>query len=102
MVKLRTEFSKTANTNLGFLRNITDNKRDDLFGTHKDDEVQKEEMRNCAIKNVRKFFPGKEIRILKSKFNAEDFLINLSVDKYPDELKDYLNEIKIFFDDTQK
>ncbi len=55
-------------------------------------------MRDEARVHVIKYYPGKDISKFKNRFNADKTLKNLAVEKYPSELKIYLDEIKHFFD----
>lgn len=57
-----------------------------------------EKMRDEARVHVIKYYPGKDISKFKNRFNADKTLKNLAVEKYPSELKIYLDEIKHFFD----
>jgi hypothetical protein len=68
-----------------------------LFNHHTDQLLIKN-MEREAKKNPKKYFPGKDIKVLKNNFNAERVLKNLSVKDYPKSLTKYLKEIKQFFE----
>jgi len=68
----------------------------DLFNFYKDHLLIKN-MEREAKKDVKKLFPGKDIKTLKDNFSAERFLKNLKLEDYPNELKEYLNQVKFFF-----
>lgn len=69
----------------------------ELFNFHKDHLLIKN-MEREAKKDVKKFFPGKNIKTLKENFSVERLLKNSKLEVYSTELKDYLNEIKRFFE----
>ena len=68
----------------------------DLFN-YRSNKLLIKQMEREAKSDLRKLFPGKDIKKLKANFNAEEFLKNLALEDYPDELKNYLNDIKQFF-----
>lgn len=92
---LENSFILTVKANLN--KNHKKFGNDDLFNQHKNQLLDKE-MEREAKKDIKKFFPGKDIKILKENFKIEPLLKNLSLDKYPDSLKEYLEDIKMFFD----
>ena len=55
-------------------------------------------MKREAEMDRKKYFPGKEIVLLKTNFKMEGFLKGLSLEQYSSELKEYLDEIKLFFE----
>ncbi|MDQ6787716.1 MAG: ATP-binding protein [Acidobacteriota bacterium] len=71
----------------------------DLFNFYKNHLLIRN-MEREAKNNVKKLFPGKDIKTIKVNFSAERFLKNLKLNDYPDELKEYLNEIKNFFESS--
>lgn len=54
-------------------------------------------MEREAKSNIKKFFPGKEIKALKQNFKQVSYLKSLEIHDYPNELTEYLNGIKSFF-----
>ena len=69
----------------------------ELFNYHKDHLLIKN-MEREAKTNVKKLFPGKDIKALKDNFSAERFLKNLKSEDYSDDLKEYLDLVKLFFE----
>ena len=55
-------------------------------------------MRQEATSDYRSFFPGKEICSLLKNFDTYDILKGFSEENMPQELKDYMTEVKNFFE----
>lgn len=91
--KLEDHFLQTAS------EKIKENTRfnSDLFELVKTSVIANNMKREAEI-DRKKYFPGKEIVLLKTNFKTEGFLKKLSLEQYPTELKEYLDEIKLFFE----
>ena len=50
-----------------------------------------------ARKDMIRFYPGKDIKTIKRKFNPTQTIQNADINDYPQELKDYIETIKNFF-----
>lgn len=92
---LEDEFNGTVQSNLAQSKY----RSDDLF-KHSNSGVIQGKMLREAKKDSLKFFPGKEIKKLKSNFDVNNYLLNLEKNKYPQELQLYLDKIKTFFTTT--
>jgi predicted ATP-dependent endonuclease of OLD family len=69
----------------------------ELFDPRKTAKISNQMLREAET-DLLKYFPGKEIKNLKSNFNVKLFLRALKPTDYPIELENYLNEIKKFFE----
>lgn len=57
------------------------------------------QMKREAETDIKRLFPGKEIKKLKQNFNIHRFLTQLLEDDFPEDLISYLEEVKQFFQD---
>lgn len=91
-------FDKTSGSNIE--NNSKKYSNNDLFSFSKKFEISSI-MRNQAKKEINKYFPGKDIAKLiaklKTNFKVESYLKKLDLSEYPEELSNYLQEIKEFF-----
>jgi len=98
---LKESFFKTAEANLlSIIKIFEETKKPNcknLFGSHSSRESQKICMEEEALKNIKKFFPGKEIIKINRNFNSNKFIENINEADYPKELKKYIKEVKDFF-----
>ena len=91
--KIKDAFWDTANENIkDCLKYCETNEKNKFNG-------QARHMRDCAKSDIRSLFPGKNICKLKPKLNAEHILKDLSIEDFPQPLKEYLTDIKSFFYD---
>ena len=58
-----------------------------------------QELREYALTDWKKLFPGKEICGNLQNFNAINYLNNLNQNDYSQEMKDYIQNIQTFFSD---
>jgi len=93
--KLEICFDKTSDSNVGIHAKTCCNKK--LFDFSAKPTIIAL-MRQEAKKNILKFFPGKDIAKLKQNFNTDSFLKDLELSEYPEELTNYLKDIKEFFE----
>lgn len=89
------KFEKTSETKLQQLSRFFNYKEEELF---KDKASNRQKMRDDALVNWKKYLPWKDIWKLKTNFNCVDYILSLDDNNYPQELKDYLKQIKDFFD----
>ncbi len=89
--KLSTEFNGTINANIFSAMKLCDDEKKKLFNS------QQKKMVEEANSNLLKYYPGKEIKKLKTGFNAEKALIKMTFDEYDIELKEFLTEIQEFY-----
>lgn len=88
-------FIQTTTSNIKSAQKLCRDKEEfDLFNG------QDAKMIQYARTNLKKFFPGKEIKRLKPNFNTDEFLIGRSFSELPIELQTFLNDIKDFFEPT--
>ncbi|TNE72053.1 hypothetical protein EP331_07975 [bacterium] len=91
--KITDAFRQTSNSNLTSVQKLCKNDTEkDLF------RGKEAEMLSEARTNLLKFFPGKEITKIKRNFNCDKALMTKSFDELPYELKDFLTEIKNYFE----
>lgn len=86
---------QTTNNSIETAQKLCRNKEEhDLF------RGKSSTMLQYARTDIKKFFPGKEIKRLKPDFNTDDFLKSKSLEELPLELQAYLKDIKDFFEPT--
>ncbi len=93
---LENAFTSTVTSSLDYNHRKFGNDTE-LFNRYKDHLLIKN-MEREAKKDIRKLFPGKDIKNLRDNFSAERILKNLKLDNYPIELKEYLDDVKDFFE----
>jgi predicted ATPase len=91
--KITDAFRQTINNNLINAQKLckSDTERDLFRG-------QESKMLLEARTNLLKYFPGKEIKRIKTNFNCDNALLKNDFNSLPLELQGFLNDIKIFFD----
>jgi hypothetical protein len=92
-ITLEDHFSQTAGANIDHNNNKF---ATDLFKYTEKYRIANQ-MKREAEKDIKRYFPGKEIKKLKANLDANKALKNLEAKDYPQELKDYLATIKSFF-----
>ena len=95
-------FEKTARSRINTALKLTDDETifPPLLATTKA-EKKIDEMLQTATTDFLRLMPGKELSKLIPNFVATDFLMSLHFADFPDELKEYLQKVKVFFNEER-
>lgn len=69
------------------------------FGTSREHILMAQKMRDQALQDWRKYMPGKDILRLKGNIDVQKSFKEMTVERIPEDLKKYLDDIKDFFDE---
>ena len=94
---IRNKFDNTAKSKLGYLYRTYHRAPDNMFRHGNDDLPIIQEMRAEALRDWNLYMPGKDICGHIGNFNPIAKIQNLEVVNYPSELRDYIGDIKAFF-----
>jgi hypothetical protein len=92
------KFENCVHTNITHFDRFFDYK-EQLFRNGGNGVKIMQELREYALSDWKRFFPGKEICGNSRNFNAIDYLKNLDQGAYSQEMKDYIQSIHNFFSD---